>query len=115
MKTTTVRSVALAAVLCLSLACAGTAHATLDAASTPEPPTTKGSTNTWWFTYHPSSPGYVMCFTIYKNGQVLDTYDTPPLAGYPGTSGGMCTQRYDGLTQPGYMTYDHSGLEHGAT
>ncbi|HEV2062819.1 MAG TPA: hypothetical protein VGR12_08215, partial [Solirubrobacteraceae bacterium] len=110
-----VRAVVVAAAISVSFACVSTANASLNKAGAGEPPTTKGSSNTWWFSYVPSSTGYVMCFTLYKNSQVVKTYPSYPDGGYPGTSNGMCTQPYYGLTQSGTIYYNETGLEAGAT
>src|SRR5918997_431657 len=94
MKTKTVRSVATAAVLALSLLCAASAQAFVGTAGSGEPPTTKGTSNTWWFNYTPEPLGYQMCFTVYKDGVEVASYPKNyPTGGHP-PEGPMCTREF---------------------
>ncbi len=110
------RKVAVAATCALSLICVGSAHATVGPAPGGEPPTTKGTTNTWHFAYTTVSTGYQMCFTIYKDGQVLKSYGNFTSGWHPpaGANGGMCTGIYTG-NQTSTIPFTWSGLQHGST
>src|SRR5688572_22627529 len=114
MKTKTVRSVAAVAVIALSLACAGSASAWVGTAGSGEPPTTKGTTNTWWFNYTPEPLGYQVCFTVYKNGTEIAGYPKNyPTGGHP-TGTNMCTGEIRGTSQNANIPFTWNGLEHGA-
>lgn len=104
----------IAAALTLTLAIAGTAGATLQPAGAGEPPTTRSTTNTWWFSYAPVSTGYVMCFSLYKdNGQTpIKTWPNYQTGGHPSSSNGQCTGEYY-TNQSGTIPYTETGLEAG--
>ena len=79
-------------------------------------PTTKGTTNTWHFGYIPVDTGYQMCFSLYKNGQLVKSYPNYPTGGHPaGNGNGMCTTAQRGLSQQGTIPYTESNLQNGAT
>jgi hypothetical protein len=107
---------AFAAALTLSLACASVAGATVGPAGNGEPPTTKGTTNTWHFAYTPVSTGYNVCFSVYKNNgsTPIKTWPAYPTGGHPGTGNGMCTGAFYS-NQSGTVPYTETNLEAGAS
>ncbi|HEX2017080.1 MAG TPA: PKD domain-containing protein [Solirubrobacteraceae bacterium] len=64
----------LATAVALVLAMTGSAVATVSVAGT-EPSYTKGTSNTWWFTYNSPSSTYYVCWTGFENGARADGPD----------------------------------------
>src|SRR3712207_4222872 len=113
MKTSSLRSIAVSAACALALVCTSTASATVGPPNGGEPPTTKGTTNTWHFAYTPLNTGYQVCFTLYKDGQVVKDFNR----NYPTTwhppEGGQCTNVAFGNSTSGVLTRTESGLQNG--